>query len=159
MTVSPGRISTPCAAASANNIATSRAPSGRSIAHHNQWVPSRVAPTSISAKTPCRHTWRRLAPACPGYRDDGKDYYRLTFLECSYDQGSAARIYSVGTWNTFATGTGRTAAWMGRQPGGRDGSGLSAEQSRLLRQIIRLRPLVGAAAARLGEREWTVGNP
>jgi hypothetical protein len=127
---------------------------------HNQWVPSRVAHQHFG-KDAVQAYLATLGPSVvQAYRDDGKDYYRLTFLGMLLtDQGSAAEDLLVRYLEYIRDrhGSDPRVEWVGSQEV-ETALRLSAEQSRLLRQIIRLSHWWGGGSA-FGEREWTVGIP
>ena len=127
---------------------------------HNQWVPSRIAHQHFG-KDAVQANLAALGPSLvQAYRDDGKDYYRLTFLGMLLtDQGSAAEDLLVRYLEYVRDrhGSDPRMEWVGSQEV-EAALRLSAEQSRLLRQIIRLSHWWGGGSA-FGEREWTVGVP
>jgi hypothetical protein len=127
---------------------------------HNQWVPSRIAHQHFG-KDAVQANLAALGPSLvQAYRDDGKDYYRLTFLGMLLtDQGSAAEDLLVRYLEYIRDrqGSDPRVEWVGSQEV-ETALRLSVEQSRLLRQIIRLSHWWGGGSA-FGEREWTVGVP
>jgi hypothetical protein len=127
---------------------------------HNQWVPSRVAHQHFGKET-VQANLAALGPSLvQAYRDDGKDYYRLTFLGMLLsDQGAVAEDLLV-RYLEYIRDRHRSdprVEWVGSQEV-EAALHLSGEQSRLLRQIIRLSHWWGGGSA-FGEREWTVGVP
>jgi hypothetical protein len=127
---------------------------------HNQWVPSRIAHQHFG-KDAVQANLAALGPSLvQSYRDDGKDYYRLTFLGMLLtDHGSAAEDLLVRYLEYIRDRhkSDPRVEWVGSQDV-ETALGLSGEQSRLLRQIIRLSHWWGGGSA-FGEREWTVGVP
>jgi hypothetical protein len=127
---------------------------------HNQWVPSRIAHQHFG-KDAVKAYLAALGPSLvQASRADGKDYYRLTFLGMLLtDQGSAAEDLLVRYLEYVRDrhGSDPRVEWVGSQEV-EAALRLSAEQSRLLRQIIRLSHWWGGGSA-FGEREWTVGVP
>jgi hypothetical protein len=127
---------------------------------HNQWVPSRIAHQHFG-KDAVQANLAALGPSLvQAYRDDGKDCYRLTFLGMLLtDQGSVAEDLLV-RYLEYIRDRHRSdprVEWVGSQDV-ETALRLSGEQSRLLRQIIRLSHWWGGGSA-FGEREWTVGVP
>jgi len=127
---------------------------------HNQWVPSRIAHQHFGKDAVQAHLAALGPSLVEAYRDDGKDYYRLTFLGMLLtDQGSAAEDLLVRYLEYIRDrhGSDPRVEWVGSQEV-EAALRLSAEQSRLLRQIIRLSHWWGGGSA-FGAREWTVGVP
>ena len=127
---------------------------------HNQWVPSRIAHQHFGKDAVQAHLAALGPSLVQAYRDDGKDCYRLTFLGMLLtDQGSAAEDLLVRYLEYIRDrhGSDPRVEWVGSQEV-EAALRLSAEQSRLLRQIIRLSHWWGGGSA-FGEREWTVGVP
>jgi hypothetical protein len=126
----------------------------------NQWVPSRIAHQHFG-KDAVQAYLAALGPSLVQvHRDDGKDHYRLTFLGMLLaDQGAAAEDLLVRYLEYIRDrhGSDPRLEWVGSQEV-EAALRLSAEQSRLLRQIIRLSHWWGGGSA-FGEREWTVGVP
>lgn len=127
---------------------------------HNQWVPSRIAHQHFG-KDAVQANLEALGPSLvQAYRDDGKDYYRLTFLGMLLtDQGAVAEDLLV-RYLEYIRDRHRSdprVEWVGSQEV-ESALHLSGDQSRLLRQIIRLSHWWGGGSA-FGEREWTVGVP
>ncbi len=127
---------------------------------HNQWVPSRIAHRHFGKEAVQAHLAALGPSLVQAYRDDGKDYYRLTFLGMLLtDHGVSAEDLLV---RYLAYVRDRHASdprveWVGSQEV-ETALHLSATQSQLLRQIIRLSHWWGGGSA-FGEREWTVGVP
>ena len=128
--------------------------------NHNQWVPSRIAHQHFG-KDVVQANLAALGPSLvQAYRDDGKDYYRLTFLGMLLtDQGVGAEDLLVRYLEYIRDRhtSDPCVEWVGSQEV-ETALRLSGEQSRLLRQIIRLSHWWGGGSA-FGEREWTVGVP
>src|SRR5512136_1865414 len=127
---------------------------------HNQWVPSRIAHQHFG-KDAVRVHLEALGPSLvQAYRDEGKDYYRLTFLGMLLtDQGVGAEDLLVQYLEYVRDrhGSDPRVEWVGSQEV-ETALRLSSAQSQLLRQIIRLSHWWGGGSA-FGEREWTVGVP
>lgn len=127
---------------------------------HNQWVPSRIAHQHFG-KDAVRANLAALGPSLvQAFRDDGKDYYRLTFLGMLLtDHGSAAEDLLVRYLEYIRDrhAPDPRVEWVGSQEV-EAALRLTGEQSRLLRQILRLSHWWGGGSA-FGEREWTVGVP
>jgi hypothetical protein len=127
---------------------------------HNQWVPSRIAHQHFGKDAVQAHLAALGPSLVQAYRDDGKDYYRLTFLGMLLtDQGGGAEDllvrYLEYVRNRHASDP--RVEWVGSQEV-EAGLHLSAAESRLLRQVVRLSHWWGGGSA-FGEREWTVGVP
>ncbi len=127
---------------------------------HNQWVPSRIAHQHFG-KDAVQAYLAALGPSLVlAYRDDGKDYYRLTFLGMLLtNQGVGAEDLLVRYLEYVRDrhASDPRVEWVGSQDV-ETALHLSAAQSQLLRQIIRLSHWWGGGSA-FGEREWTVGVP
>lgn len=127
---------------------------------HNQWVPSRIAHQHFGKDAVQAHLAAlgpSLVQAC---RDEGKDYYRLTFLGMLLtDQGVGAEDLLVRYLEYVRDrhGSDPGVEWVSSQEV-ETALRLSAAQSRLLRQLIRLSHWWGGGSA-FREREWTVGVP
>ena len=127
---------------------------------HNQWVPSRIAHQHFGKDAVQAHLAAlgpNLVQAC---RDEGKDYYRLTFLGMLLtDQGVGAEDLLVRYLEYVRDrhGSDPRVEWVSSQEV-ETALRLSAAQSRLLRQLIRLSHWWGGGSA-FREREWTVGVP
>jgi hypothetical protein len=127
---------------------------------HNQWVPSRIAHQHFGKPAVQAHLAELGPHLVREYRDEGKTYYRLTFLGVLVtDQGVGAEDLLV-RYLEYVRDRYRSdprVEWVGSQEA-EAALRLSAEQSRLLRQLIRLSHWWGGGSA-FGEREWTVGVP
>ena len=127
---------------------------------HNQWVPSRIAHQHFGKAAVQAHLAELGPSLVQAYRDEGKEYYRLTFLGVLVtDQGVGAEDLLV-RYLEYVRDRHRSdprVEWVGSQEV-ETALRLSAAQSRLLRQLIRLSHWWGGGGA-FGEREWTVGVP
>lgn len=127
---------------------------------HNQWVPSRIAHQYFGKDTVQAHLAALGPSQVQAYRDNGKDYYRLTFLGMLLsDQGVGAEDLLVRYLEYVRRrhASDPHVEWVGSQEV-EAALHLSAAESRLLRQIVRLSHWWGGGSA-FGEREWTVGVP
>ncbi len=120
-----------------------------------------ASPISISVKPPHKRIWRSWGPSLVrAYRDEGKEYYRLTFLGVLLaDSGVEAEDLLV-RYLEYVRDRYRSdprVEWVGSQEV-EAALHLSAKQSRVLRQLIRLSHWWGGGSA-FGDREWTVGVP
>src|SRR5512136_2240716 len=127
---------------------------------HNQWVPPRIVRQHFGKAAVQAHLTELGPHLVREYRDEGKAYYRLTFLGVLLtDQGVGAEDLLV-RYLEYVRDRYRSdprAEWVGSQEV-EAALRLSAEQSRLLRQLLRLSHWWGGGSA-FGEREWTVGVP
>lgn len=127
---------------------------------HNQWVPSRIAHQHFGKAAVQAHLAALGSSLVQACRDGVKDYYRLTFLGMLLtDQGVGAEELLV-RYLEYVRDRHRSdprVEWVGSQEV-ETALRLSAAQSRLLRQLIRLSHWWGGGSA-FGEREWTVGVP
>ncbi len=126
----------------------------------NQWVPSRIAHQHFGKDAVQGHLAALGPSLVQAYRDEGKDYYRLTFLGMLLtDQGVGAEDLLVRYLEYVRDrhGSDPRVEWVSSQEV-EAALRLTAEQSRLLRQLIRLSHWWGGGSA-FGEREWTVGVP
>jgi len=127
---------------------------------HNQWVPSRIAHQHFGKDAVQAHLAALGPSLVQAYRDQGKDYYRLTFLGMLLtDQGVGAEDLLVRYLEYVRDrhGSDPRVEWVSSQEV-ETALRLSAAQSRLLRQLIRLSHWWGGGSA-FREREWTVGVP
>jgi hypothetical protein len=127
---------------------------------HNQWVPSRIVHQHFG-KAAAEAQLAELGPnLVRAYRDAGKEYCRLTFLGVLLaDQGVEAENLLV-RYLEYVRDRYRSdphVEWVSSQEV-EAALRLPAEQSRLLRQLVRLSHWWGGGSA-FGEREWTVGLP
>jgi len=127
---------------------------------HNQWVPSRIVHQHFGKAAAGAHLAELGPNLVQAYRDDGKEYYRLTFLGVLLtDQGVQAEDLLV-RYLEYVRDRYRSdprVEWVSSQEV-EAALRLPAEQSRLLRQLVRLSHWWGGGSA-FGEREWTVGVP
>jgi hypothetical protein len=127
---------------------------------HNQWVPARIAHQHFGKDAVQAHLAALGPSLVQAYRDEGKDYYRLTFLGMLLtDEGVGAEDLLVRYLEYVRDrhGSDPRVEWVSSQEV-ETALRLSAAQSRLLRQLIRLSHWWGGGSA-FGEREWTVGVP
>lgn len=127
---------------------------------HNQWVPRRLLHQRFG-KPAALATLEQLGEniICET-RDDGKDYYRLTFLGVLLtDQGEESEELLVRylEYVRDRCKTNPSLEWVGSQEV-EAALGLTAARSRLLRQLIRLSHWWGGGSG-FGDQEWTVGVP
>lgn len=127
---------------------------------HNQWVPRRLLHQRFG-KPAALATLEQLGEniICEA-RDNGKDYYRLTFLGVLLtDQGEESEELLVRylEYVRDRCKTNPSLEWMGSQEV-EAALGLTAARSRLLRQLIRLSHWWGGGSG-FGDQEWTVGVP
>jgi len=126
----------------------------------NQWVPSRIAHQHFGKDAVQAHLAALGPSLVQAYRDEGKDYYRLTFLGMLLtDQGVGAEDLLVRYLEYVRDrhGSDPRVEWVSSHEV-ETALRLSTAQSRLLRQLIRLSHWWGGGSA-FGEREWTVGVP
>jgi len=127
---------------------------------HNQWVPFRIAHLHFGKDAVQAHLAALGPSLVQAYRDEGKDYYRLTFLGMLLtDQGVGGEDLLVRYLEYVRDrhGSDPRVEWVSSQEV-ETALRLSAAQSRLLRQLIRLSHWWGGGSA-FREREWTVGVP
>jgi len=127
---------------------------------HNRWVPARIVHRHFGVTV----AQTRLAELGPNLvrveREDGKSHYRLTFLGVLLtDHGVEAETLLV-RYLEYVRDRYRSdprVEWVGSQEV-ETALRLPAEQSRLMRQLVRLSHWWGGGSA-FREREWTVGVP
>lgn len=127
---------------------------------HTQWVPSRIVHQHFGRAAAESHLAELGSSLVAVQRDQGKPYYRLTFLGVLLtDQGAEAEglltRYLEYVRDRYRSDPG--VEWVGSQEV-EAALRLSVDQSRLLRQLVRLSHWWGGGSA-FGEREWTVGVP
>jgi hypothetical protein len=127
---------------------------------HNQWVPARIVHRHFGAAAGQKRL-KELGPSLARVeREDGKPYYRLTFLGVLLTgQGVEAESLLV-RYLEYVRDRYRSdprVEWVGSQDV-EAALRLSTDQSRLLRQLVRLSHWWGGGSA-FREREWTVGVP
>ncbi len=127
---------------------------------HDQWVPSRIAHRHFGKAVVHAHVAELGTNLVRAYRDEGKEYYRLTFLGVLLtDSGAEAEAllvrYLEYVRDRYRSDPG--VEWVASQEV-EAALRLPSEQSRFLRQIIRLSHWWGGGSA-FDEREWTVGVP
>lgn len=127
---------------------------------HNRWVPARIVHQQFAQDAAQAHRTALGPSLVQAYREDGRECYRLTFLGVLLtDEGAAAEDLLV-RYLEYVRDRHRAdprLEWVGSQEV-ETGLGLSTEQSRFLRQLIRLSHWWGGGSA-FGVREWTVGLP
>jgi hypothetical protein len=127
---------------------------------HNQWVPPRIAHQHFGKAAAQAHLEELGSSLVRTYRDEGREYYRLTFLGVLLaDSGVEAEDLLV-RYLEYVRDRYRSdprVEWVGSHEV-EAALHLSTKQSRLLRQLIRLSHWWGGGSA-FGDREWTVGVP
>ncbi|MBI4572097.1 MAG: hypothetical protein HY713_02270 [candidate division NC10 bacterium] len=127
---------------------------------HTQWVPCRLLHQRFG-KPAVQACLEQLGDGIiREFEDEGKHWYRLTFLgvlmteQGEESEGLLARYleYVRNRWKSDPT-----LEWVGSQEV-EAALGLTAERSRLLRQLIRLSHWWGGGSG-FGDQEWTVGVP
>ena len=127
---------------------------------HSQWVPGRLLYQHFGRAAVQAHLAELGENLVQGFREDGKEQYRLTFLGVLLtDQGEESECL-LARYLGFVRDRYRAdprLEWVGSVEV--DAAlGLTPEQSRHLRQLLRLSHWWGGGSAFAG-REWTVGVP
>ncbi len=126
----------------------------------NQWMPSRPLHQRFG-QAAVRRTLEQLGDSVLlEFQDEGKDYYRLTFLGvllAGQGEESEQLLARYLAYVRDRSSADPTVEWVGSQEVEAT-LGLTAERSRLLRQLIRLSHWWGGGSG-FGDREWTVGVP
>ena len=126
----------------------------------DQWVPARIVHQHFGITAAETHLADLGPRVVQVHRDEGKPHYRLTFLGVLLtDQGVEAEDLLV-RYLEYVRDRYRSdprVEWVGSQEV-EAALRLPTEQSRLLRQLVRLSHWWGGGSA-FGEREWTVGVP
>lgn len=127
---------------------------------HNRWVPPRIVHQHFG-KTAAQAQLAELGSNLVRTdRDAGKEYYRLTFLGVLVTEPGVEAEDLLVRYLEYVRDRYRSDSrveWVSSQEV-EAALGLSAEQSRLLRQLLRLSHWWGGGSA-FGGREWTVGVP
>jgi len=127
---------------------------------HNQWVPPRIVHQHFG-KADAQTQLAELAPGLVRtYRDAGKEYYRLTFLGVLVTDAGVEAEDLLVRYLEYVRDRYRSdphVEWVSSHEV-EAALRLPTEQSRLLRQLLRLSHWWGGGSA-FGGREWTVGVP
>jgi hypothetical protein len=127
---------------------------------HGQWVPGRLVHLHFGKPEVQAHLADLGENVVQGYRENGKEHYRLTFLGVLLtDQGDESEHLLV-RYLEYVRERYRAdprVEWVGSAEV-EAALALTPEQSRQLRQLIRLSHWWGGGSA-FGGREWTVGVP
>jgi hypothetical protein len=127
---------------------------------HGQWVPARLLRQHFGTDVVRAEATALGENVVRQYREAGKEYYRLTFLGVLLADGGEASEALLVRYLEYVRDRYRAdprVEWVASQDV-EAALGLSAEQSRLLRQLLRLSHWWGGGSA-FGDREWTVGIP
>lgn len=127
---------------------------------HNRWVPPRIVHQHFGKTTAQAQLAELGSSLVRTDRDAGKEYYRLTFLGVLLTEPGVEAEDLLVRYLEYVRDRYRSDSrveWVSSQEV-EAALGLSAEQSRLLRQLLRLSHWWGGGSA-FGGREWTVGVP
>lgn len=127
---------------------------------HNQWVPPRIVHQYFGKAVAQTHVTELGPGLVRTYRDAGKAYYRLTFLGVLLTESGVEAEDLLVRYLEYVRDRYRSdprVEWVSSHEV-EAALRLSTEQSRLLRQLLRLSHWWGGGSA-FGGREWTVGVP
>ena len=127
---------------------------------HGQWVPARLVHQHFGKPAVQSHLAELSENLVQGYRENGKEQYRLTFLGVLLtDQGEESERllvrYLEYVRDRYKADS--RVEWVGSAEV-ENALALTPEQSRHLRQLIRLSHWWGGGSA-FRDREWAVGVP
>lgn len=127
---------------------------------HGAWIPCQTLHRLLGKATVLACLGQLGADIICGLEDDGEEYYRLTFFGVLLtDQGDESEQllarYLEYVRNRFRDNP--RLEWVGSQEV-EAALDLTADRSRLLRQLIRLSHWWGGGSG-FGDQEWTVGVP
>jgi hypothetical protein len=127
---------------------------------HSQWVPTRLLRQHFGKDAMQTHCAALGESVVRRYREAGKEYYRLTFLGVLLAGGGEESEDLLVRYLGYIRDRYRAdprVEWVTSQEV-EAALALRAEQSRLLRQLLRLSHWWGGGSG-FGDREWTVGIP